>query len=55
MNANELADCLEMTPVAKKFKATQLESAAMLRQQQARIEELQKALSRALDMLGAPK
>lgn len=37
MNANELADCLEMTPVAKKFQATQLEAAAMLRRQQEKL------------------
>ena len=40
MNANELADCLEFTPTAKKFQKTQLEAATMLRQQQAEIERL---------------
>lgn len=34
MNANELADCLEMTPTAKRFKEMMLEAATMLRQQQ---------------------
>lgn len=42
MNANELADCLEFTPTAKKFQKTQLEAATMLRQQQAEIEALKK-------------
>ena len=40
MKANELADCLEFTPTAKKFQKTQLEAATMLRQQQAEIEAL---------------
>ena len=41
MNANELADCLEFTPTAKKFQKTQLEAATMLRQLQTKVEGLQ--------------
>lgn len=44
MNANELADCLEFTPTAKKFQKTQLEAATMLRQQADLIRNLQKSL-----------
>ena len=41
MNANELADCLEFTPTAKKFQKTQLEAATMLRQLQTKVDGLQ--------------
>ena len=34
MNANELADCLQMTPVSRRFMKTQAEAATMLRKLQ---------------------
>lgn len=51
MDTNDLANRLE-----EFYAGTHITKAAeVLRQQQARIEELEAALDRALNLLGAPK